>query len=149
MKGKVSRLIKRAIDQAMGSREFYLTMAILVNHRETKETFEYLAHNEQKHINFFQNILAEEACPFEIPTKDVHLADLLELPHVTRDLSPKEALIIAVKREEASHRFYQNLADHQPPGTVRHILEEMALIKLEHKDKLEYIYDNVAFPEVW
>lgn len=149
MKGKVSRLIKRAIDQATGSREFYLTMANLVERPETKETLRYLAKNEELHKRFFQKILDEAVCPLELPVQDVHLSEFLELPHITRNMTPKEAIVLAIKREETLHKFYKKLESVQPQGEIKNLLQEMALIKLEHKDKLEYIYDDVAFPEVW
>jgi len=65
------------------------------------------------------------------------------------ELSPKQALIIAMKREEGSHRFYQALAALQPPGEVRAFLEKMAQVELTHKEKVESLYNNAAFPEVW
>ena len=74
---------------------------------------------------------------------------MLAAPVFTPDLSPKEALVIAMKREEGSHKFYQALAALQPPGEIRSFLEKMAKVELGHKEKMEYLYDNVAFPEVW
>lgn len=52
-------------------------------------------------------------------------------------MSPKEAIVLAIKREETLHKFYKYLENIQPPGEIRNLLKEMALIKLEHKEKLE------------
>jgi len=41
------------------------------------------------------------------------------------------------------------LAALQPPGEIRSFLEKMAQMELGHKEKMEYLYDNAAFPEVW
>ena len=41
------------------------------------------------------------------------------------------------------------LAALQPPGETRNFLEKMAKVELSHKEKMEYLYDNTAFPEVW
>ena len=57
--------------------------------------------------------------------------------------------MVAMKREEGAYRFYQALAGLQPPGEAKAFLEKMARMELGHKDKVEYLYDNAAFPEVW
>ena len=145
MERKIKALIQQAIDQATMSREFYRTMANLVEHPETKETFQYLAKNEEDHKRFFQKILDEAVCPLEVPVQDRHLSEFLEMPHITRHMSPKEALALAIRREEILQKFYKNLEDVQPPGEIKNLLKEMALIKLEHKEKLEYLYDAWPF----
>ena len=149
MEQKIKALIQQAIDLAKSSREIYLTMANLVERPETKETLQYLAKNEEGHKRFFQKILDEAVCPLEVPLEDTHVSEFLKCPHITRKMSPKEALVLAIKREETLHKFYKYLENIQPPGEIRNLLKEMVLIKLEHKEKLEYIYDDVAFPEVW
>ena len=149
MEKKIKALIEQAIDETMSSREIYLTMADLVERPETKETLRYLAKNETEHKKFLQKILEEAVCPLELPIADTHVSEFLKCPRITRKMSPKEALVLAIKREETLHKFYKYLEDIQPPGEIRNLLKEMALIKLEHKEKLENIYDDVAFPEVW
>ncbi len=74
---------------------------------------------------------------------------MLEAPAIGSDLSPKEALVIAAKREEGAYHFYQALAALQPPGEIQAFLNKMAKVELQHKEKVEYLYDNAAFPEVW
>jgi len=70
-------------------------------------------------------------------------------PGHQRRYLPKEALVIAAKREEGPTVFYQALAALQPPGEVQAFLNKMAKVELQHKEKVEYLYDNAAFPEVW
>jgi rubrerythrin len=149
MEKKIKGIIQQVIDDTMSSRELYLTMADLVEHPETKETLRYLAKNETGHKRFLQKILDEAACPLEPPLEDAHVSEFLKCPSITREMSPKEALVLAIKREETLHKFYKYLEDLQPQGEIRNLLKELALMKLEHKERLEDIYDDVAFPEVW
>jgi len=58
-------------------------------------------------------------------------------------------LKVAMKREEGSYHFYERLAGLQPPGDAKAFLEKMARVELSHKQKVEYLYTNAAFPEVW
>jgi rubrerythrin len=149
MDPELQALIEHAIAQEELSHEFYQRLADLVSHPETRDTFEFLAKDELEHKAFLQSCLTPGGCPLTGQPQDVHLAEIFEVPAITEDLSPKEALVIAMKREEASHRFYQRLASMQPPGEARDFLEKMARVELGHKEKVEYLYDNVAFPEVW
>jgi rubrerythrin len=147
MEKKIKAIIQQTIDDTMSSRELYLTMADLVERPETKETLRYLAKNETAHKGFLQKILDEVVCPLEAPLEDTHFSEFLKCPPITRKMSPREALVLAIKREETLHKFYKYLEDIQPPGEIRDLLKEMALIKLEHKEKLENLYDQVALPK--
>lgn len=149
METELRTIINDAIAQEELSHEFYQRMADLMSHPETKETFQYLAKEELEHKAFLQSCFTAEGCKLVGHPQNVHLAELLKAPAFTADLSPKEALVIAMKREEGSYNFYQRLAALQPPGEIRDFLEKMAQVELSHKEKMEYLYDNVAFPEVW
>ncbi len=149
METELQAIVNNAIAQEELSHEFYLRMANLVSHQDTRETFQYLAQEELEHKAFLQSCLTPQGCKLVGHPRNVHLAELLQAPEITPDMSPKEALVIAMKREEGSHRFYQTLAGLQPPGEIRDFLEKMARMELSHKEKMEYLYDNVAFPEAW
>ena len=149
MNVELEAIIKSAIAQEELSHEFYRRMANLVTHKETQETFEYLAQEELEHKHFLQSCMTPQGCKLAGQAHNAHLAELLKAPDFKEDLAPKEALVIAMKREEGSYRFYQTLAGLQPPGEIRAFLEKMAQVELNHKEKMEYLYDNAAFPEVW
>ena len=114
MSVELEAVIKGAIAQEELSHEFYLRLANLVSHQETKETLEYLAKDELEHKAFLQSCFTAEGCKLVGHPKNVHLAEMLKAPAFTEALSPKEALVIAMKREEGSHKFYQGLAAMQP-----------------------------------
>ena len=149
MSAEMEAIIQSAITQEEMSHDFYLRLADLVNHQETKDILEFLAKDELEHKAFLMSCFTPQGCKLTGEAKNVHLAEMLEAPDISPDLSPKEALVIAMKREEGSHRFYQTLAALQPPGEIQAFLEKMAQAELKHKEKVEYLYDNAAFPEVW
>jgi rubrerythrin len=149
MDTELKAIIDSAIAQEEMSHEFYLRMANLVSHAETKETFQYLAKEELEHKDFLQSCVTPQGCKLVDHPQNVHLAEYFRAPAITPEMSPTEAMVIAMKREEGSYDFYQSLAALQPPGEIRDFLEKMAEVELSHKEKMEYLYDNVAFPEVW
>ncbi|MDI6852102.1 MAG: hypothetical protein QME75_00660 [Deltaproteobacteria bacterium] len=142
-------LIREAMNQHELARDFYHKMAHLTSHPETRETFAYLEKDAEENKARLHQCLTPKGCPVVPPVHDVHLAEHLKTPAITPDLSPKDALALAIKRSQALVRFYQALAELQAPGEIRSRLEYLAQAELNHKDKLEYLYDNVAFPEVW
>ena len=149
MSEELQALIEQAIVQEELSHEFYRRMADLVSHKETKETFEYLAKEELEHKAFLKQCLTPTGCTLAGKATDTKLAEIMQAPAITEDLSPKDALVVAMKREEGSYNFYKHLASLQPAGEAKAFLEEMAKVELSHKEKVEYLYNNAAFPEVW
>jgi rubrerythrin len=149
MSTELEAIIKSAIAQEELSHDFYTRLAGLVTQPETKNTLEYLAKEELEHKAFLQSCFTADGCMLAREAQNVHLAELLEAPSISDVMSPKDALAIAAKREEGAYRFYQALAGLQPPGEVQAFLDKMAKVELQHKEKVEYLYDNAAFPEVW
>jgi rubrerythrin len=149
MSTELEAIIKSAIAQEELSHDFYQRLAGLVTQPETKNTLAYLANEELEHKAFLQSCFTPQGCTLVGEAQNVHLAELLEAPAISADLSPKEALVIAAKREEGAYHFYQALASLQPPGEVQAFLSQMAKVELQHKEKVEYLYDNAAFPEEW
>jgi|WetSurSiteA1Bulk_404760.scaffolds.fasta_scaffold138815_1 rubrerythrin len=149
METELQAIIKNAIAQEKLSQDFYQRLADLVSHKETKDTFAYLAKEELEHQGFLESCFTPTGCKLMGQAQNVHLAELLQAPVIQPDMSPKEALVVAMKQEEAAHRFYQALAAVQPAGEIRAFLEKMAQMELGHKAKVEYIYNNTAFPEAW
>jgi rubrerythrin len=149
MNTELKPLIEQAIRQEELSHEFYTRLAKLVSHEETKETLEWLAKDELEHKAFLESCLTPSGCTLVGQAQDTHLAEVMKTPAITADMTPKEALMVAMKREEGSYLFYQRLASLQPPGDAKAFLEKMAKMELGHKQKVEYLYANVAFPEVW
>ena len=93
--------------------------------------------------------LTPEGCPVVPPVHDVHLAEHLQVPKAAEGMLPKEAVALAIKRSEGLCRFYQSLVELQPEGEIRRRLEYLGRAELSHKEKLENLYDTVAFPEAW
>jgi len=146
---EVVDLIHEAMDQHEMARDFYHRMAHWVAQANTREMFEYLAREAAENKARLRQCLTPEGCPLVPPAHDLHLAEHLKVPEITDDMSPKDALALAIKRSEGLLKFYRSLIDLQPEGEIRRRLEYLAQAELSHKEKLENIYDTVAFPEVW
>ena len=107
---------RSAITQEEMSHDFYQRLAGLVSHQETKDILEFLAKDELEHKAFLLGCVTPQGCKLTGAAQNAHLAEMLEAPAINDDMTPKEALVIAMKREEGSYRFYQTLAGSAAPG---------------------------------
>ena len=149
MRKELFDLIREAMDQHELARDFYPRIAKLVAKTDTRQMFKYLAQEAEENKARLHQCLTPEGCPLVPQVHDVHLAEHLQVPRVTEGMLPKEAVALAIKRSEGLCRFYQSLVELQPEGEIRRRLEYLARAESSHKEKLEEIYDTVAFPEVW
>jgi len=59
----------------------------------------------------------------------------------------KDVFLLAANREKASHEFYLSLARIHSTGEVKRLIERLAAQELEHKQRVEFLYTEVAFPQ--
>jgi rubrerythrin len=143
-------LIEIAIKNEEEARVFYLGLHDLVKDSLAKETLTFLAGEELAHKEFLQGYLKGEkkinALGMDTPV-DYHIAQYAEKPDPKKDLNSSEVYLVAAHREWNSYNFYKGLASMQPEGEAREMLLTMANQELKHKEKVEYLYSNTAFPQ--
>lgn len=148
---KLELVIETAIQREEEAYNFYLDLSQWVNDAMAKETTQFLASEEQKHKAF---LMAYRDGQYAGALKmnaviDYKIADYLDRPDPEKSLQSKDVYLIAAHRELNSYNFYTSLAEIQPEGEVKDILLRMASEEKKHKEKVEYLYTNTAFPEVF
>ena len=78
---------------------------------------------------------------------DYKIAAYLEEPQVDENMKSEDVYLVASHREQRSYLFYTELANLHTEGELREILFKMANEELKHKEKMEYLYANTAFPQ--
>jgi rubrerythrin len=78
---------------------------------------------------------------------DYKIAEYLEEPEVDENMKPGDVYLVASHREQRSFLFYTELANLHADGELREMLLKMANEELKHKEKMEYLYANTAFPQ--
>jgi rubrerythrin len=78
---------------------------------------------------------------------DYHIAQYAARPDPKKNMQSSDVYLVAAHREWNSYNFYKSLAAAQPAGEVREMLLQMANQELKHKEKVEYLYSNTAFPQ--
>ncbi|MCU0235728.1 MAG: ferritin family protein [Acidobacteria bacterium] len=143
-------VIESAIKNEEEARTFYLGLHDLVQDALAKETLKFLAGEELAHKEFLQAYLKGEKKIAALPLDtliDYHIAQYTEKPDPKKNMNSSEVYLVAAHREWNSYNFYKSLAALQPEGELRAMLLAMADQELKHKEKVEYLYSNTAFPQ--
>ncbi len=78
---------------------------------------------------------------------DYKIAEHLEAPEPRSGMENKDVYLLAAHREKNAHEFYLSLAAIHSKGKAKNMLLKMAEEELKHKEKMEYLYSNAAFPQ--
>jgi len=143
-------ILETAIEKEQEAHEFYMDLYNLVEDTIAKDALLFLAEEEMKHEEFLRNYLkgiyGTDALQLH-EVIDYEIAEYLEIPDIEKGMEAKDIYLVAAHRELNSYNFYKNLADIHPDGAVKELLLKMANQELKHKEKVEYLYSNTAFPQ--
>ena len=77
------------------------------------------------------------------------MAEQEDEPAFSFSMSPREALQIAMKKEQRAAETYRRFADACQDSEMRRIYSELAEMERGHKVRLEELFVNAAYPECW
>lgn len=149
-KNNIKSIIEFAIENEVESYEFYKEASTKVNQADLVEVFEDLAEEELEHKKFLKEFLVSEKNDFTLqePT-DYNIADTFDTPEMTTDISFKDAIALAIKKEEEAMDMYSALANDASDQAAKKIFSELVTMERMHKTRLEEIYMNIAYAESW
>ena len=144
------KIISLAIEREVEAYKFYRAVSDKAKDKSLKSIFNQLAEDEQGHkrtLDVFLTTTSEKMHFSE--SKDYKIVDALPTPSLTADLKPVEGIVIAIKNELEAMQMYTQLANASTDAAQKNVFLELASMERGHKSKLEDIYTNMAFPEVW
>jgi rubrerythrin len=128
MDKRVSDIIEIAIKREEDAYDFYMDIHSKVGDPGVKDTLEFIAGEEKKHkaflVSYRDGNFGDKALRMSAVV-DYKIAAYLEEPEVAENMKPEDVYLVA------SHRM----------------LLKMANEELKHKEKMEYLYANTAFPQ--
>ena len=146
----LKEVLKKAINKEIESRLLYIALSQKVGEETAKDAFQELAQQERGHQNLLERYQRGELKEGALSSGqiiDYRIAERLDQPQVSADMKLKDIFLFAAAREKASHEFYLSLAQIHPSGEVKRLLGELAAQELEHKQRVESLYTQVAFPQ--
>ena len=147
---KISEVINLAIQREEDAIRFYRELNHKIQDQSIKDTIKWIAGEEKKHKAFLVGYREGRQGPAALnmrTTVNYKIAEYLEEPPLETVTDEAEIFLMASHRELRSYRFYTELAELHPEGDLQTILLKMANEELAHKEKMEYLYSNTAFPQ--
>lgn len=141
--GSVDELLDFAIEKEEEAAQFYTDLAGKMDKPHMKQVFEEFAGEEKKHkekiigIKQGKLLLADEK-----KVVDLKIAEYVVDVEAKPDMDYQEALILAMKKEKASFKLYNDLAEMTESEEVRSAMLVMAQEEAKHKMRLEIEYDD-------
>jgi rubrerythrin len=146
----VQTILKKAIEREIEAQHLYQELSRKVTNAAAKDAFLQLSKEEKGHEELLRKYLRGRIGAGGLKKDcvlDYKIAEYLDQPEITPGMALKDVFLLAANREKASHDFYLKLAAVHPSGGVRRLLEQLADQEMEHKHKVEFLYNEVAFPQ--
>ncbi len=143
-------IINMAIENEVEAYEFYLALSQKDLDASMKDIFTKLAAEEKNHKELLNSFLNNPNQPLQFkPSADFKVAESVSRPALSLAMKPVDAIALAMKKEEDAMQAYNAFAEGSLSAEQAKVFQELAKMEQGHKTKLEEIYTNMAFPEVW
>ena len=146
----LNQILERAIQKEIESQHLYSELGQRITNDAAKDALRQLSQEEQRHQNILEQYRQGElkaGILSQGQVIDYKIAEHFNQPEISLDMQLNDVFLLAANREMQSHRLYLALAELHPTGEVKRLLEELASQELEHKQKVEFLYTEVAFPQ--
>jgi rubrerythrin len=140
----IDDIIFFAIESEIQSVEFYNRLSEAAAAEETKSLFSRLMEEEKGHIVKLQYLL-DHHLELGFPPLSHHFSEEDYLPHVTPspDVDVKEGLIIAIQKEKAAVRLYNDLAEVTKKHEFNKVFLLLATEEAKHCMRFENEYNSM------
>ncbi len=146
----VKELVEGAVQREINAQRAYADLAEKASDDSARDALRGLVKQEKDHQEILESYLRGEyggGMLGKSETADYKIAERFEQSAITPDMELKDIFLMAAGREKASHEFYLQLSEAHPDGEVKNLLERIAAEELGHKHKMEFLYNEVAFPQ--
>jgi rubrerythrin len=138
-------VITFAIRKEAEAYNLYITYSQLVKTPGLKKMFEELAQQEQKHREILEGVEKKDVTRYELKKiPDLKIGDFVEEEKFSPDMDYASALRLAIKREEASLRLYNHIANGTNDPELKKLFSVLAQEESKHKLRLETEYDETV-----
>ena len=146
----LNEILEKAIQKEIESQRLYSDLSEKMTNDAAKDALRQLSQQEEGHQSIpeqYQRGKLKEGTLSREQVIDYKIAEHLDQPEISPDMQLKDVFLLAANREMHSHELYLALAGLHPSGDAKRLLEELASQELEHKQKVEFLYNEVAFPQ--
>lgn len=147
----LTKLLKKAIEKEVEAQTLYTELSQRVEETAVRDALQALVRQEEGHQKLLEQY-RDEKLKGEALRKgqrlDYRIVENLDHGEISADMALKDVFLLAAEREKAAHEFYLALAEIHLAGEVKTLMIDLAAQELGHKHRVEYLYTEVAFPQL-
>ncbi len=145
---KFKEAVNFAIEKEKEAQALYTRCKEIANNNSVKKMFQELVDQEKGHEEMLRALDLESIkVSSEKEVEDLKIGDFLEETPFTPDVTYRDALVIAIKREEKAKELYEILAKSSIDSDVEKLFSRLSTEEAKHKHKLEIEYDENILSE--
>ena len=151
MKNKeLKDIIEFAVEREIEAYEFYRDAQNKVKPENLRDLFKELAEEELEHRDFLRDFLKTDVEEIKLDEfSDFKISETLDKPVLSVEMDFSDAIALAIKNEEEAMLMYEGLAKACLDEKEKDLFLGLMNMEQMHKARLEEVYVNTAFGEVW
>ena len=144
-------LLSTAIAREVEANAFYRQVAERSTNPNVRNIFADLAAEELGHQKLLEGVKRDPNLMrrFSAPAADYRVAEATALPALSIDMKPADAIALAMKKEQQAVEFYLDLAARASDSELVSSLNALANMEKGHKTRLEDVFVQIGYPEVF
>lgn len=149
MEATVIEALNEAARKEQLTLDFYVKLLDIVAELSSKEIIKELIETKQRFKNTIENAIAcdcledlgrDSSCKL----RDLGIGKTGRSEVVTGSLNVQELLLIAIRHEDASMKYYESMADKFKGTEAGEAFTRLAYDVACHKKDIQYIYDDIV-----
>jgi rubrerythrin len=146
----IDTILRDAIKNEDEAHAFYLAVAQRTADAYLRQVFSQMAADELGHRQFLETCLADPTLLAKVPgVVDTKVSEATPDPKLSAGMKPADAIALAMKKEQRAAEEYRRMAAAATSADYRRAFENLSLMELGHKAKMEEAYVNVGYPETF
>ncbi len=141
-------IIKAVIEREKESIKVYQAAKDKVQDPASRAMLEEIVSDGWMHLKRLEELGLSgvgETCRLQV--EDLKISGLIKSRNLTESSTFQDVLIFSMKREQLAAHTYSTIARDAPDPTVRRLFELLSLEKLNHKHRIEALYDDLVYGE--
>ncbi|MFQ6111720.1 MAG: ferritin family protein [Nitrospinota bacterium] len=143
----IEEVLQKALDKEQEAHDFYARASDAAENPGGRVLLRELAEEELKHCELIRKVKAGRNWPELRVKQELHITEFLIDKPITPESTLQEILIYAMKREDKAASFYGGRLSRALDGALRSLFERLRQEELNHKTRLEELYDEVILSE--
>ncbi len=150
-KSQLESILATAMDSELEANRFYSEVAGRATNPNVKQIFTELAGDELGHWQLLDAARRDPALVSRMsgPIADYRVAEATALPALSIDMTPADAIALAMKKEQEAVELYTRLAKGASDPVLSAALMGLARMEQGHKTRLETVFVQIGYPEVF